>query len=544
MKESGSIGLNSAQTMRPVPRVARPTRRLGAGVRLLLALGVVVTALGFVGALLAVPRDVEALVPLLAVIAIGIPFAWLVWTQPVIALVVILFLNASFFKSSVLDVRVGFGGFDLNDLLLLGLLGMLAFRKLVNKTLDIPWWAVSAPLLLFLSMAAFSLIYALVLQHVEPTLVFNELRPIIYYLAAFAVAWSITRPRQLVVLLGALFVIADLVALIIIVQQFKGLHSPLIESVMSGSGRTWLLWEVAGISSGFGSVRVVPAGHVLTYAMSIVAFTSLFRARQPLLLRGFFAAQFLFINIGLLLTYTRAQWIASAVAVTLTLIVLMVVNRHRVITFFLVSVLVLLLVLSLVGVASDGFDQGTTSSPLMQRLLTIFKPDETLDTASLQQRFIENDEAITTITKNPLLGVGLGNDYRGAILSRPRESVGDLRFARFIHNAYLYIAAKMGIPALAVFLWFCVVFIVSGWRAYLKMSDHFWRPVTLAMLFCFIGVMLWSNTQPNFMLTEGTLFVGVMVGIVMACRELETQQRQAEGRVQVVTSRHLRGQPQ
>lgn len=517
MRQTDSMSITDAVQPRPQPGgVDGASRR-----RLVFAL--IGALLVLMASVLLLPPNVETMSIILALIAIGIPFAWLVWKQPVVALIVIVFLNASFFPSSALDIRLGFGGFDLVDLLVLGLVGMLALRKLVAGRLTIPWWPVSAPLLLFLVIAVFSALYALLLQRVSANYAFNELRPIIYYLAALATVWAVTRPAHMAVLVGVLFVIADLIVAIIIAQQFRGLRDPLIESVMSGAGRTWLLWAVDGISSGFGSVRVVPAGHVLTYTMSIVAFCSIFRPRQRLLQRAFFGAQFLFINIGLLLTYTRAQWIASAVAVTLTLAVLMIDNRRLVLSFMFVSVLTLLIALSVMGITSYGFDLTSSPSPLMARFLSIFSPDETLESSSLQDRVYENEEAVDAIVQNPLIGVGLGNSYRGASLLRPRESVGDLRFTRFIHNAYLHVAVKMGLPALAVFMWFCVAFLVGGWRVYRKLADRFWKPVMLAMLFSFIGVMLWSNTQPNFMLTESSLFAGVMVGIVMACRELSQE---------------------
>jgi FtsH-binding integral membrane protein len=118
------------------------------------------------------------------------------------------------------------------------------------------------------------------------------------------------------------------------------------------------------------------------------------------------------------------------------------------------------------------------------------------------------------------LGVGLGNDYRGATLLRQRESVGDLRFARFIHNAYLYIAAKMGGFAILVFGWLCIAFLIGGWRVYRKAQPGIWQPIILAMLVSFAGILFWSNTQPNFMVVEGTLFIGVLMGLVAAGRQL------------------------
>ena len=492
------------------------------GRRLLLAAGIIAGVLALVSALIALPRNLDGTLVVLAVLAIGVPVVWLVWREPVLGLIGLLFLNASFLPSSLLDVRVGFGGFDLIDLGLIGLLGMLFIRRWLSQKLVIPWWRVSAPLLLFIAVAFFSTLYAFFYERVNPNYVFTELRPIIYFLSFFVAAWAITERRQFLMLIGALFVIADLVAVVIVVQQFRGLDNPLIESVMSGPGRTWLLWPVTGIVAGFGAVRVVPAGHVLTYTMGIVAFCAFLYPRLNRRLRALAAGQWLFLSLGLLLTYTRAQWIASVIAILLALIAYMVVHRRRVIAVVLLSVTLTLVGLGVLGASSisETLSQSSDANPLVVRLASIFTPDQTLDTSSLQWRLFENDEAMQSIGNYPVLGVGLGNEYRGATLMRQREAVGNLRYARFIHNAYLYIGVKMGIPAILVFVWLCVAFLIEGWRTYVKVRPGFWQPVILAMLVSFAGLMFWSNTQPNFMVTEGTLFVGVVLGLVAVCRRM------------------------
>jgi hypothetical protein len=85
-------------------------------------------------------------------------------------------------------------------------------------------------------------------------------------------------------------------------------------------------------------------------------------------------------------------------------------------------------------------------------------------------------------------------------------------------------SVKMGLPGLLVFLWVCVAFLVGGWRIYRSMQHGYWKPITLAMLSSFTGLLFWSNTQPNFNLVEGTLFVGVMIGIVEVCRQLASNE--------------------
>jgi O-antigen ligase len=201
-------------------------------------------------------------------------------------------------------------------------------------------------------------------------------------------------------------------------------------------------------------------------------------------------------------------------------------SRQRAISLILISLLSVFVLLGVLGVTSSTLDFSTTepNNPLLARLSSIFTPDTTLDTGSLQWRVFENEHATQSIAANPVTGVGLGNNYRGATLMRQRETVGDLRFARFIHNSYLYMAVKMGLPGSLIFLWVCAAFLVGGWHIYRSVQHVYWKPITLAMLASFAGLLFWSNTQPNFMLVEGTLFVGVMIGIVEVCRQLASNE--------------------
>jgi O-antigen ligase len=261
--------------------------------------------------------------------------------------------------------------------------------------------------------------------------------------------------------------------------------------------------------------------------MSIVAFCGLLFPHLRWRWRVLFAGQFLLINLGLLLTYTRAQWIASGIAILFALGAFMIVHRRRAFAFVIVAITVILVGAGIYGASNINLTQSSDANPLLVRLVSIFTPDQTLDTNSLQWRIFENDAAMQSVLKNPILGVGLGNEYRGVTLLRQREVLGDLRFTRFIHNAYLYIAVKLGIPALIVFGWMCLAFLINGWRSYRRMRPGIWQAVTLAMLAGFVGLLFWSNTQPNFMVGEGTLFIGVLMGLVAAGRQLGLAPEQA-----------------
>src|SRR5512142_1722570 len=76
--------------------------------RLLLAGAIVIATLAVVGGVLALPASSNGILAVVALIAFGVPALWLVWRAPVLCLIALIFLNASFLPASALDVRVEF----------------------------------------------------------------------------------------------------------------------------------------------------------------------------------------------------------------------------------------------------------------------------------------------------------------------------------------------------------------------------------------------------------------------------------------------------
>jgi O-antigen ligase len=220
----------------------------------------------------------------------------------------------------------------------------------------------------------------------------------------------------------------------------------------------------------------------------------------------------LFLNLALLLTFTRSQWVASGLAIGLALLVFPRAAR---------TALVGLGVATLLGAAvlfvsqRDQFEafvgEVNFATPLVMRIESVFELDETLNSYSAQTRYMQTYAATDSIRANPLLGVGLGNAYRG--LTPEEANTRYTRFTRFVENSYLYLTTKMGFPALAVFGAFIVSVILSGWRTFQRAADPLLRGVSLACLVSVIGLVAWAFNHPLFMLPEYTIMVGVIVGI-------------------------------
>jgi O-antigen/teichoic acid export membrane protein len=466
----------------------------------------------------------EAFPQVLAGSIVGIAILMFLLSRAEISILLIIFLASSFIPPDIIDIRLPFGGgLELRDLAIIGVLGYIAIQSLIRRKASIPWWPVSGPLLAFLILALFSAAYALFLQGVAVNLVLGELRIVIYYATFFIAGWTIRRAGQLKTLFTGLFIIADLTSTVVIIQQFFGKDNLLLTGM---AGTSWQIWQSGPFETGLGSVRIVPAGHVLMFFMMIIAFCIMIGAWKRSNLRTFAIFQFAYLNFGLLFTFTRAQWLAAAAAIFFALVVLLPKYRG----FFLrASIIAFAVFIFVFGFLGSDLQQIFADIPfvnsVVERAVSIFDVGTTMESASMQWRVFETGEAFRSIRENPFTGVGLGNAYRevttlqGENLGWITEDQGitdPLRFTRYIHNSFLAIAVKMGLPSLFLFLWFSVAFLVGSWKLYRKISNALDRSIILAIASAFVGLLFWAIFHSHLMEAESTTVIGLMVGLV-AC---------------------------
>jgi O-antigen ligase len=159
---------------------------------------------------------------------------------------------------------------------------------------------------------------------------------------------------------------------------------------------------------------------------------------------------------------------------------------------------------------------------IVERFNSLLTPSETSQSGSLQWRSFEIERASQAIQEHPLTGVGLGNRYReltGAEAmgwhTRGSIAAGEVsRFTRYVHNSYVHVAVKMGIPGLIVLLWFCAAVLFKGFQVYRSMpfSEH--KGVVLGILVGFAGLLLWCYFHPHLIKAESTGVIGLMAGLV------------------------------
>lgn len=481
-----------------------------------LAIGPGACGMGLLAAMLYLaPQPAAAILVLLG---LGMPLLLLLWLRPEFGLLGLIFLGANIVKNDTVDLRLSIGGgLDLRDLVLIGLFMVAFLKEIGHGTLKVPWWPAGGLLLLFLAMAAFSTFHALAFEQVESNWALGDLRILILYAAFFITSWIIKQAGQLKTLLTGLFIIADLAALIVYLQQFSGAGNPLLEAMVET--RDWRVYQMVG------GVRVVPAAQVLMHFMWFIALGILILGRPKGSWKTYYAAQLFFIGGGHLFTYMRAQWVAFIIGVGLVFIVLAPRYRqYSIKSMIFASCLVLLLT----GLIARGPQAEASANPflagLSYRFGSLFSPSETAETESLQWREYENTMALRAILKQPLTGLGLGNRYRplsthsseasGSLTDGNLDSVRISRFTRYAHNSYAAIAVKMGIPGLIVLLWFFAVLMVNGFKAYRELPDSEGKGVILGVLAGFSGLFFWSYFHAHLIKAESTATIGIMAAVI------------------------------
>lgn len=494
---------------------ANPLKRIGQSfwIQLLLLGLLIVLPIGLYAA-----PDIGS--TLLAVCSVGTLGLLLVWQRPELGLILLIFLTSSFIEPDMIDLRLPIGGgLDLRDLLLIAILGLSAFQRIVRGQIELPWIAVGGPLLLFIGVAVVSVVNALFFEGVSANWALNDMRILLYYSVFFITAWNIRDIKQLRTLIAGLLLIANATAAIVIIQQFLGPDNLLLESMAGGR---WQVWPQED-----GTIRVVPPGHALMHFMMVIAFCLAFFNRQHPERFVVYGGQFLFLNLGLILTFTRAGWLASGLALLIVGVLLLLRYQEVLLRPAFVGAALLILGIGLMSVLGQrGVVTIPNSDAVVERFQSILTPRETLQTYSLQWRLFEFEKATEAIREKPWTGVSLGNSYRNLTVfqgeARGLWTEGDLsmdvisRYTRYIHSSYLSIATKMGIPGITIFLWFCLSFVIGCWKIFRRTDDPMITGITVAILGGFLGLMQWSLFHAWFVETESTSVVGLMAGIVAA----------------------------
>jgi O-antigen ligase len=203
--------------------------------------------------------------------------------------------------------------------------------------------------------------------------------------------------------------------------------------------------------------------------------------------------------VGIFLSFGRTTFAVVAVCVVMVVSWLNLRKLPQLVGLFLLVVAI--------GSALAISWRPESFAAVYYRMTSIDTEIESGDSA--QWRIWEAEEMLPHIQKYPLTGIGLGADYKGA----SRSSV-DPDLNRYVHNAYLYMAGKMGLPALAFFLLAIAAIFAIGRRSAKSGASRWTRIVGAACAAMMISFLLASVTEPHFMEDYSLVLIAVAGALV------------------------------
>lgn len=367
---------------------------------------------------------------------------------------------------------------------------------------------------LFALMLAVAVIVSLAVREVEPAHVLGETRDLLYWLVlpiAVAILHSRQRQQRFIVsfvVLGGLFSLGQVLQGVFNIPVFGAQGISALETL----GRQ----EDATTRANTLGLNVIIFALLLTVGAHVVGAVrkAVFYPVAGLLL------------VGIVLTFGRTTF--AAVVICLFLVVWWL-NPKKLPQFIGLFVVV---------VAAGSV------------LATIWKPDsfaavvfrftsigEEIDHGySAQWRFWEFQAMLPHMQEHPLLGIGLGADYKGLGGSSARPDLN-----RYMHNAYFYMAGKMGFPALMSILLAITAIFSMGRRAAKSTAEPWVRLVGAASAAMMIRFLFASVTEPHLMSDYGVVNIAIAGALVyLVARHVPAGvQRAGSDSVQAPAGQHL-----
>jgi hypothetical protein len=161
------------------------------------------------------------------------------------------------------------------------------------------------------------------------------------------------------------------------------------------------------------------------------------------------------------------------------------------------------------------------------RVIGGLRPDTISQDASSVWRFRESDAALASILSNPVQGTGLGVAYRDHILGEPFG--GDYGLT-YLHNSFLWVAVKLGIPLTLLLAVFALRLNWSMW----KMRSGQFRVAAHSVLYASIALLPVLYVSPVPFSRGGAITSGALLGLAIY---LAAQSRATTGNDQKIAGK-------
>jgi O-antigen ligase len=401
-------------------------------------------------------------------------------------------------------INIGPGRLYMTEPIVIGLYAVVVVRWLVDRSFRLVRTPLDLPLILFYIWAIGSTILAIVNETVDPTAYIPEIRIVSYYLLFFLVTNLIREKGQVETLMHGFFFLATVVAVAMIYQYTLG------TSVAFLSGRVEVLETAGNVSSDVTRITDTSGEGIITLAFilkSVVLMTKSIKVqRMPTLV------QWVLFGVAMVMSFNRTHWAISAMIILATALIVRGGMRQRLLKWILIFVYLIPLAAIPLLVMPDS-KAGKLVGATIARVGTVISPEsyeEGSTTSTIRWRDFEYRYGFQKIQENPVIGLGLGAEYRPLVYGIDYEYFDGRGYT---HNAHLWLAVKTGLVGFLFFMWLMVLAIVRGFDRWRKVKDGHLSSIVLGISLAFAGFIIASFLHPIYMTLYWSPLLGMMFGV-------------------------------
>ncbi len=448
---------------------------LGAGMLALSPLWVLIGLVGGVGVLIALRR-------------------------PEIALLGILFMTSSIFDQDFTSLP-SIKSLRIVDFVYVALLGLIALRWLAEREFRLIVTPLDAPLLAFWGTAMLSTLFAILRSTVAQWAAFDEMRTISYYLTFFVVTNLVRDRRQTRTLVRGFFLLAAGVAVAMLAQFALG------KSAIFLAGRVETLKTQYTVYREI--TRILPPGQSVLL-VAFLALTAIMVLDRPATAHPVRLIAWGLTGAAVLLTFNRSFWFSVALGLGLLAILLTGEDRRQYIRWSLAIGIALVASAAVMVAVAPETRVSRLITASVYRFVTLADVSAYGEDRSFRDRFPEYEYVIPQVVSQPVLGAGMGANYR-PYDSRLDWEGHDAR--RYIHNAHLWLLMKSGLVGYGCLVWLLGAFLARAFKHWPRISDPELRGAVLSFAITTVGVLIAAIVNPILMQSFWTPVIGLMMGL-------------------------------
>jgi hypothetical protein len=401
-------------------------------------------------------------------------------------------------------INIGPGRLYMTEPIVIGLYVVVVVRWLVDRSFRLVRTPLDLPLILFYIWAIGSTIIAIMNETVSPVSYIPEIRTVSYYLLFFLITNLIRKKGQVETLINGFFFLATVVAVAMIYQYTLG------TSVAFLSGRVEVLKTAGNVSSDVTRITDTSGEGILTLAFilkSVILMTASVKVKRvPTLV------QWVLFGVAMVMSFNRTHWAVSGLIIVVTALMVRGEMQRRLVKWVLIF-LYLIPLASLPFLVMPNSRAGKLVGAAVERVSSLISEEsyaESSTTSTIRWRDFEYRYGFKEIQEQPVMGLGLGAEYRPSVFGIDNEWFDGRGYT---HNAHLWLAVKTGLVGYFLFMWLMILAIVRGLNRWRKVKDGHLSSVVLGISLAFAGLIVANILHPMYMTLYWTPLLGVMFGL-------------------------------